>query len=340
MPTPSPENPLPAQRLEQQVRFILEVDRLKEIFRQTVLTGSRRRENDAEHSWHLCLCVLVLAEHAGVAGLDVLRVLRMVIVHDLVEIDAGDTFAYDTAAMAGQHEREARAADRIFGLLPEDQAREFRALWDEFEARRTPEARFAAAVDRFQPMLLNAHTEGHAWRKHGVTYPQVMARNAHVAEGSVALWEYAARMVAEAADRGYLDRGPAARIYHLAPRGELLAGRSRGRYFPARWQQDGFVHCAGDLGTLVAVANDYFGALEEPLVALEIDPARLSAPVRFEAPAPLPGAGGSHLESAARFPHVYGPIELDAVTGAAVVPREAGRYRVPSAFLPLTQVVP
>jgi putative hydrolase of HD superfamily len=132
----------------------------------------------------------------------------MVIVHDLVEIDAGDTFAYDVAGKAGQHEREARAADRIFALLPEDQGRELRALWDEFEARETPEARFAAAVDRFQPMLLNAHTEGHAWRAHGVTYPQVIARNQHVAQGAAALWAYAARMVKEAVARGHLAAGP------------------------------------------------------------------------------------------------------------------------------------
>ena len=123
------------ERLEQQVRFILEVDKLKEIFRQTVCTQSRRPENDAEHSWHLCLAAIVLAEHANGPRLDVLRVLKMLIIHDLVEIDAGDTFAYDTARMAGQHDREARAADRIFGILPADQAAEFRALWDEFEER-------------------------------------------------------------------------------------------------------------------------------------------------------------------------------------------------------------
>ncbi len=197
----------PSPRLERQVRFLLEADGLKEVFRRTVLTRSRRRENDAEHSWHLCLCALVLAEHAAVPGLDVLRVLRMLVLHDLVEIDAGDTFAYDTAAVAGQHEREARAADRIFGMLPEDQARSFRALWDEFEARETPEARFAAAVDRFQPMLLNANTEGHAWREHGVTHPQVLARNAHIEQGAPAVWAYAERMVKEAVERGHLAPG-------------------------------------------------------------------------------------------------------------------------------------
>jgi putative hydrolase of HD superfamily len=194
----------PAERLARQVEFIVEVDKLKEIFRQTVLTQSRRAENDAEHSWHLCLCVIVLAEHANAPHLDVLRVLRMVIIHDLVEIDAGDTFAYDTARMAGQHDREALAADRIFGLLPPDQAAEFRALWDEFEARETPEAKFAAAVDRFQPMLLNVRTQGHAWNKHGVTHDRVVARNAHVAQGSRALWEYASVMIAGAVKAGHL----------------------------------------------------------------------------------------------------------------------------------------
>lgn len=194
----------PAARLARQVGFILEVDKLKEIFRQTHNTQSRRAENDAEHSWHLCLCVIVLAEHANSPTLDVLRVLKMLILHDLVEIDAGDTFAYDTARMAGQHEREALAADRIFGLLPADQTAEFRALWDEFEAKATPEAKFAAAVDRFQPMLLNCHTEGTAWRRHGVTHDRVLARNAHVAEGCQPLWEYVVKMVQSAVDAGHL----------------------------------------------------------------------------------------------------------------------------------------
>jgi putative hydrolase of HD superfamily len=196
-------------RLERQVQFILEVDKLKEVFRQTVCTQSRRPENDAEHSWHLCLAVIVLAEHANLPGLDVLRVLRMLIIHDLVEIDAGDTFAYDTALMADQHAREARAADRIFGLLPEDQARDFRALWDEFEDKRTPESRFALAIDRFQPMLLNCRTEGAAWRRHGVTEDRVIARNSAVAEGSAAIWEYALQMVRDAVRDGHLAAAPA-----------------------------------------------------------------------------------------------------------------------------------
>ena len=197
-----------SDRLARQVQFILEVDKLKEIFRQTVCVQSGRAENDAEHSWHLCLAVIVLAEHANVPDLDVLRVLKMLIVHDLVEIDAGDTFAYDTAAMAGQHDREARAADRIFGLLPPDQALFFRGLWDEFEEKKTPESRFATAVDRFQPMLLNCHTQGSAWRRHGVTQDRVLARNAAIADASLPLWEYALRMVQEAVDTGRLASAP------------------------------------------------------------------------------------------------------------------------------------
>jgi putative hydrolase of HD superfamily len=198
----------PARRIAQQIEFIAECDRLKEVFRQTVNTRSRRAENDAEHSWHLCLCVIVLAEHANAPQLDVLRVLKMLIIHDLVEIDAGDTFAYDTAAMAGQHERESIAADRIFGLLPADQARTFRALWDEFEARATPEAKFAAAVDRFQPMLLNCRTQGAAWNRHGVTHDRVVARNRHIADGCAELWQYAEKMLQEVVDAGHLPKAP------------------------------------------------------------------------------------------------------------------------------------
>lgn len=198
----------PAERLARQVEFIVECDQLKEVFRQTVNTRSRRAENDAEHSWHLCLCVIVLAEHANAPHLDLLRVLKMLIVHDLVEIDAGDTFAYDTAGMANQHERESRAADRIFGLLPGEQAREFRALWDEFEARATHESKFAAAVDRFQPMLLNCRSQGAAWQRHGVTHDRVIARNRHIADGCAELWRYAEGMLREVVAAGHLAQAP------------------------------------------------------------------------------------------------------------------------------------
>ena len=167
----------PAERLRRQVAFITEVDKLKEVFRQTIVTQSRRAENSAEHSWHFALMIIVLAEHSNHQPLDVLRILKMVLIHDLVEIDAGDTFAYDTKNMADQHEREARAATRIFGLLPPDQTAEFRQLWDEFEAQQTPEARFAMACDRFHPMLLNCLTDGHAWQKHGVTHISIFQRD-------------------------------------------------------------------------------------------------------------------------------------------------------------------
>lgn len=197
-----------AARLAQQIEFIVECDKLKEIFRQTQLTKSRRAENDAEHSWHLCLCVITLAEHANAPDLNVLRVLNMVILHDLVEIDAGDTFAYDTAAMANQHEREAVAAERIFGMLPPDQAREFRTIWDEFEAKATPEAKFANAVDRFQPMLLNCRTQGGGWKKHGITHDRVIARNQHVADGCRELWQYADQMLKDAVAAGHLAPKP------------------------------------------------------------------------------------------------------------------------------------
>ncbi len=204
-------NPSAVARLVQQVQFIAEVDKLKDIFRQTLTSQSRRNENDAEHSWHLCLCAVVLAEHANTPDLNLLRVLQMLILHDLVEIDAGDTFAYDVARMADQHEREARAAERIFGLLPPDQAAEFRALWDEIEEKVTPEAKFATALDRFQPMLLNCRTDGAAWQRHGVTHDRVLARNRHIADGSAALWDYAEKMVQAAVDAGHLaPAGPGA----------------------------------------------------------------------------------------------------------------------------------
>ena len=200
---------MPDSRLARQVQFIVEVDKLKDIYRQTVLIHSGRAENDAEHSWHLCLLVIVLAEHANLPNLDLLRVLKMLIIHDLVEIDAGDTFAYDAQRMADQYARETQAAERIFGLLPDDQTREFRALWEEFEAKETAEARFASAVDRFQPVLLNLLTQGSAWRRHGVTHDRVVARNRHIAEGSSALWDYAEAMLREAVQDGRLPPGPA-----------------------------------------------------------------------------------------------------------------------------------
>lgn len=191
-------------RLSQQVHFLVEIDKLKQVLRQTWLMDKSRRENDAEHSWHVSLLAVLLIEHAAEPGLDLLRVLKMLLIHDLVEIDAGDTFVYDEVGAQDKPEREERAARRIFGLLPADQGEMLRALWDEFEARRTPDARYAAALDRFQPILHNYFTEGKAWRQHGITSQQVLARNRHMAEGAPALWEHVQALVADAVQKGYL----------------------------------------------------------------------------------------------------------------------------------------
>jgi putative hydrolase of HD superfamily len=186
--------------LARQIQFLLEIDGLKQITRRTLIADGSRRENDAEHSWHLAMFAVVLAEH-GPAELDLARVLKMVLVHDLVEIDAGDTYCYDPAACATQRERELAAAERIFALLPADQGNELRELWEEFEAKDTAESRFAAALDRLQPVLLNYHTQGRAWREHGVTRAQVIERNRHIAAGAPRLWEYALALIDDASKR-------------------------------------------------------------------------------------------------------------------------------------------
>lgn len=193
-----------AARLAQQIDFLVAVDDLKQVLRQTLLTADRRQENDAEHSWHLALMAVVLREYAAPA-VDLARVLAMHLIHDLVEIHAGDTFAYDEAAHADKEAREGEAAQRIFGRLPDDQGRALRQLWEEFEARRTPEARYAAALDRLQPLLLNYHTDGAAWRRHGVRFGQVVARNEHIADGAPALWDYARGLIERAVAEGKLD---------------------------------------------------------------------------------------------------------------------------------------
>jgi putative hydrolase of HD superfamily len=191
-------------RLRQQIDFILEIDRLKEITRRTYLASGNRRENTAEHSWHLAMMVLVLAEYAA-EPIDVGHTMKLVLVHDIVEIDAGDTFAYDARGNSSKSERETAAADRIFGLLPPDQANRMRALWDEFEARATPEARFANVVDRLMPMLHNFYTDGKGWSEHGVTIDRVIERNQTiVAEGAPALWDFVEHLLKVAIAKGYL----------------------------------------------------------------------------------------------------------------------------------------
>jgi putative hydrolase of HD superfamily len=192
------------ETLERQIRFVLEADLLKTVARQSWITGRSRHENSAEHSWHLALMALTLGAHAP-PGTDLGRVMAMLLVHDIVEIDAGDLFLYsDGAALALQEEAERAAADRIFALLPGPQATEVRALWDEFEERRTNEARFARALDRLQPMLLNMRTGGGTWVAHGVTREQVLAKVALIEDGSASLGRYAREMIATAVDLGFL----------------------------------------------------------------------------------------------------------------------------------------
>ncbi|MFY9385715.1 MAG: HD domain-containing protein [Dethiobacteria bacterium] len=187
------------------MEFIVEVDKLKKITRQNYLADGARKENDAEHSWHLALMALVLCEHVGAEeSPDLLRVIKMALIHDLVEIDAGDTYCYDEKANAGKRERELAAADRLFGILPPDQAREFRELWEEFEEQRTPEARFAAALDRLQPLTLNYIAGGKSWREHGISYSQVIKRNSSIGESSPALWKFTLNIIREAVRKGYI----------------------------------------------------------------------------------------------------------------------------------------
>jgi len=193
-----------AKRLVQQLAFLLEADRLKQVERQTAIIGGSRRENTAEHSWHLGLFALVLAEHAD-EPVDLTRVLAMVLVHDLVEIDAGDTFAYDEAGYETKAAREQAAADRLFGLLPGEQGIELRALWEEHEAGATADARFANALDRLQPVLLNHAAGADApWVRHGITYEQIVRRNVVIADGSKALWAEAHERITQAVAEGWV----------------------------------------------------------------------------------------------------------------------------------------
>ena len=176
-------------RLEKQIAFIIEIDKVKNIFRQTYLADKNRKENDAEHSWHIALMAILLQEYAE-ETVDVLRVMTMVLIHDLVEIDAGDTYAYDEEGAATKRERELQAANRIFGMLPEDQGSYFRELWDEFEAYETADAKYAHLLDNFQPLLLNHASGGLSWVEHEVRKSQIYKRNDRIEETSKAIWEY------------------------------------------------------------------------------------------------------------------------------------------------------
>ena len=189
------------ERLRQQMEFIVEVDKVKNIMRQTYLSDAGRKENDAEHSWHLALMAVLLKEYSN-EEVDLSKVVPMVLIRDLVEIDAGDTYAYDEVGAATKAERETKAADRIFGLLPEDQKKWFRELWEEFEEYQTPEARFAHVLDNCQPLLLNDASGGRSWAEHGVKKSQIYKRNQYTGEGSREIWEYMKELIDKHIDLG------------------------------------------------------------------------------------------------------------------------------------------
>lgn len=200
------ESIMTIERLKQQLNFIVEIDRLKQVFRKARLLDKSRYENDAEHSWHQAMMAIILQEHAN-EKVDITRVVKMNLIHDIVEIDAGDTFAYDTKGYEDKEEREEAAAQRIFGLLPQEQFDEVYQLWKEFEACETPEAKFANALDRFQPLLHNYYTEGYTWKKYGISAEQVLQRNQHkIEEGSDAIWRYAQQLITDAIEKEYLRK--------------------------------------------------------------------------------------------------------------------------------------
>ena len=191
------------ERLKKQMNFLLEVDKLKFISRQTYLSDGKRKENDGEHSWHLALMAVLLSEYSN-EKIDLVKVITMVLIHDIVEIDAGDTYAYDTLGNQSKREREVKAADRIFNILPKDQAQKLRQLWEEFEAYETPEAKFAHVCDNVQPLMLNDATDGLAWREHDVKKSQVLQRNGRTGEGSQVMMEYINRILDKNVESGNL----------------------------------------------------------------------------------------------------------------------------------------
>lgn len=192
------------ERLEKQLALLIELDQLKSVLRRTrVKSADRRLENSGEHSWHVALMAVLMQEHAN-APIDIARVMKMLLIHDVVEIDAGDTFVYDVAASKEQEEKELKAAERLFGMLPSDQGDELFALWKEFEAAQSDDAKYAKALDRIIPMLLNYHNDGQSWKEHGVTREQALTINKRIEFGSVTLWDKAKELIEEATEKGWL----------------------------------------------------------------------------------------------------------------------------------------
>lgn len=195
-------------RLSKQLEFLIEADKMKTVFRQTLVMDKSRQENDAEHSWHFALMALTLFEYVGFDGVDINRVLKMALLHDLVEIYAGDTFAYDSIGNADKQLRELKAADRLFSLLPQELAAEYRLLWEEFDAMNTPDSMYAAAIDRLQPFISNYKTDGHTWIQHKVSVDKVYARMAPVKDALPALWEFVEFVIKDSCEKGYIQPAP------------------------------------------------------------------------------------------------------------------------------------
>lgn len=193
-----------SERMEKQIDFIVAIDALKDITRQSITINSRRNENDAEHSWHLAVMAMLLSEYAEDQTIDFSKVIQMVLIHDLVEIYAGDTYCYDEKGYEDKEQREQEAADRLFNMLPEDQAQKFMSLWHEFEEMETKEAAFAATLDRFQPLLLNVNTEGHTWQRPGITSEKVLKRTEIAKQKVPQLYEYIERLIQRSIERGML----------------------------------------------------------------------------------------------------------------------------------------
>ena len=190
------------KRMEKQLQFIVETDKIKNIMRKSKLFDGSRFENDAEHSWTVCMMALLLKEYADFP-VNIERTLTMLLIHDIVEIDAGDTFLY-SRERDDAHNREQLAAERIFGLLEEDQKNRLLAAWTEFEERKTNEAKFAAVFDRLEPMLQNYMTQGYAWKKNNITYQMIIEKNRHIAEASEKIWEFTLKLLDKAVEKGYL----------------------------------------------------------------------------------------------------------------------------------------
>jgi len=193
------------KNLERQINFVIEIDKLKEVMRQSYLISGKRKENSAEHSWHVTMMAIVLADHFA-KEIDLLRVLKMLLIHDIIEIDAGDTYVYDAESRKDKYLREKSAAQRIFGLLPDEQNRELCELWEEFEKRDTAESRFAATMDRIMPLLHNYHTKGKSWQEHGVTSDQVVELFKPIKTYSEEMWNFASKIIQDSVSKGYLAR--------------------------------------------------------------------------------------------------------------------------------------